>query len=317
MIRIGAPTRPERAGYHDIAVILPAYNEEAAVADTVRGFQQALPGCTVVVCDNRSTDATAEAARIAGAQVIDEPLPGKGNAVRRLLATVDADLYVMADADTTYDANAARGMIALLERDHLDMVTGIRVHTDKSAYRRGHVWGNRLFNKLFGGLFKTRTQDVFSGYRVLSGRFARALPVQASGFEIETEMSAMASILKLPTGEVPVAYAPRPLGSHSKLSTWRDGFRILRTYVRLLRHFHPKQFYGFWALAIGAASLGLGAPVVLEFMETGLVPRFPTAILASSLGVISALAFLTGLLLAAVAKNRIEQRQLVLRLRER
>lgn len=317
MIKIGSPVAPARAAYHDVAVILPAYNEATAVSETVRSFQRALPGCTVVVCNNRSTDATADVALAAGARVIDENEPGKGNAVRRLLATVDADLYVMADADTTYDAHAACGMIALMERDHLDMVTGVRVHTDKTAYRWGHVWGNRLFNRLFSRLFSTNTQDVFSGYRVLSGRFARALPVQASGFEIETEMSAMASILKLPTGEMPVAYSPRPAGSHSKLNTWRDGLRILRTYVRLLRHFHPKRFYGFWSAVIGAFSLGLGMPVVLEFLETGLVPRFPTAILASSLGLISALAFLAGLLLAAVAKNRIEQRQLVLRLRER
>lgn len=317
MIKVGQILSGERQSYTDVAVILPAYNEAVAVRQTVRAFQEALPGCTVVVCDNASSDATADIARQAGAQVIDEHRPGKGHAVRRLLATVEADLYVMADADTTYDARAARDMVALLERDHLDMVTGVRVHSDNAAYRRGHIWGNRLFNILFGRLFKTRVQDVFSGYRVLTARFVRALPVQATGFEIETEMTAMAAILQLSTGELSVAYAPRLEGSHSKLSTWRDGSRILRTYVRLLRHFHPKRFYGFWAVLIGLTSLGLGLPVVLEFLETGLVPRFPTAILASSLGLLSALSLMLGLLLESIARNRIEQRQLAFRLKVR
>ena len=203
----------------NIAIILPAHNEEKTVAATVKAFQQVLPNCEVVVCDNASTDQTAHIARKAGARVIHEPLKGKGNAVRRLLATVNADIYILADADQTYDAQSAPAMIKLLEQAHLDMVTGIRQHTESHSYRTGHLWGNALFNRLFGKLFKTPTQDIFSGYRVFTRRFASILPIQSSGFEIETEMTAIASILKISTGEFPVHYAPRPAGSNSKLRT--------------------------------------------------------------------------------------------------
>jgi glycosyltransferase involved in cell wall biosynthesis len=317
MIKIKNRQPTMRHDYADVAVILPAFNEAVAVGETVQSFLRALPQCTVVVCNNASTDATAEVAAHAGALVIDESAPGKGNAIRRLLATVEAPMYVIADADATYDADAARDMIRLMESEHLDMVTGIRVHTDSTAYRWGHVWGNTVFNRLFSRLFKTQTQDVFSGYRVLSGRFARALPVQAAGFEIETEMTAVAVILKLSTGELPVNYCPRPAGSFSKLNTYKDGLRILRTYVRLLRHFRPKIFYGFLSALMVVASLSIGSPVVLEFLETGLVPRFPSAILASSLAVIATLLLMLGLLLESLAINRIEQRQLMLMLKER
>lgn len=317
MIKVGVAQKDVRTDYRDVAVLLPAYNEEAAVGDTVQAFLQALPGCTVIVCNNCSTDQTVSVARAAGAQVINENMSGKGNAVRRLFATVDANLYVMADADTTYDANAAREMIEKMQAEHLDMVTGVRVHSDKTAYRRGHVWGNLLFNKLFSRLFKSVTHDVFSGYRVLSGRFARSLPVQSTGFEIETEMTAVATILKLSVGEVPVNYYPRPAGSFSKLNTYKDGFKILLTYVRLIRHFYPKRFYGLISVVLAMLSVVLGLPVVFEYLETGLVPRFPTAILASSIGMLSVFTLMSGLLLESIAKSRIEQRQLALLIKEK
>ena len=317
MIKVGVAQTEARTDYRDVAVLLPAYNEEAAVGATVEAFLQALPGCTVIVCNNCSTDRTAAVAEAAGAQVINENIPGKGNAVRRLFATVDANLYVMADADTTYDAPAAREMIEKMQAEHLDMVTGVRVHSDKTAYRRGHVWGNLLFNKLFSRLFNAETKDVFSGYRVLSGRFARALPVQSTGFEIETEMTAVATILKLSVGEVPVNYYPRPAGSFSKLNTYKDGFKILMTYIRLITHFYPQRFYGLISFILATLSIILGAPVVFEYLETGLVPRFPTAILASSIGILSAFTFTSGLLLESIAKNRIEQRQLALLIKEK
>lgn len=293
-----------------IAVILPAHNEERTVAATVQAFQQVLPGCEVVVCDNASTDQTARIARKAGARVIHEPLKGKGNAVRRLLATINADIYILADADQTYDANSAPAMIDLLEQEHLDMVTGIRQHTESQSYRTGHIWGNALFNRLFGKLFKTPTQDIFSGYRVFTRRFASILPIQSSGFEIETEMTAIASILKISTGELPVHYAPRPTGSTSKLRTWSDGFKILKSFFSLFRHFYPAHFYGTVAGLTALLSLLLGVPVIIEFMQTGLVPRIPTAILASSLGMIAFVIFTTGIILEALARNRIEQRKL-------
>ena len=292
------------------AVILPAHNEASTVAATVHAFRQALPHCRVVVCDNASTDQTSHMARQAGAQVIHEPLKGKGNAVRRLLATVEADLYVLADADQTYDASSAADMIKLLQDQHLDMVTGVRKHTCATAYRLGHLWGNALFNRLFGHLFRTQTQDIFSGYRVFTQRFARILPIQSPGFEIETEMTALASILKISTGEYPVAYSPRPEGSGSKLRTWSDGFKILKSYFRLFRHFYPKRFYGALAGATSLLSVFIGLPVIIEFFQTGLVPRLPTAVLASSLGVIAFVLFTSGIILEAIARNRIEQRQL-------
>lgn len=216
----------------------------------------------------------------------------------------------MADADNTYDADAAKDMIKLMEREHLDMVTGIRVHEQSSAYRTGHVWGNKVFNYLFRRLFGTYSSDIFSGYRAFSKRFSHAMPVQADGFEIETEMTAIASILRLSVGELPVKYFPRQIGSASKLNTYQDGFKILRNYFRILRHFYPKRFYSAFAITLGTLSIFLGTPIVIEFIETGLVPRMPTAVLASSLGVISAITFMAGIILEAIAKNRIDQRQL-------
>lgn len=311
MITAGKQHDKQRNSYNDVAVILPAYNEEITVGKTVEAFREALPGCIVVVCNNASTDATSEVARKSGALVIDEPKPGKGNAVRRLLTTVDADFYLMADADSTYDANAAPEIIHMMEQKHLDMVTGVRSHNQNSAYRSGHVLGNKLFNYLFCKLFKTHSSDIFSGYRGFTKRFAYAMPVQSSGFEIETEMTALASILRISVGEITIKYSPRPSGSISKLNTYFDGLKILSNYFRILRHFYPKRFYGALALIMGAISISLGIPIILEFIDTGLVPRMPTAVLASSLGIISTTSLMTGLILESIARNRIEQRQLI------
>lgn len=310
-------TSQPRTHYADVAVVLPAFNEALSVAATVRAFQHALPGAHLVVCDNNSADATADEAERAGATVIAEPAGGKGNAIRRLLASVEADIIVMSDADATYDAQAAVAMIAQLEAEHLDMVTGVRQASDERAFRRGHVLGNRLFNGLFSRLFSVTTRDVFSGFRVLSGRFARALPVQSSGFEIETEMSAVAATLKLSCGEHHVRYVPRQLGSTSKLRTYRDGFHILFSYVHLMRSFQPLRLYGFMAVSIMLLSLLIGLPIVVEFLQTGLVPRFPSAILASSLAIIAMIILAAGSILDAIARSRIEHLQLMIKLKER
>lgn len=296
--------------YGNVAVIMPAFNEEYTVGDTVKSFRDALPGCKVVVCDNASTDNTVECARLAGADVIEEKMKGKGHAVRRLLATVRADIYVLSDADSTYDAKSASRMISFMKAQHLDLVTGVRNSVDTSAYRSGHVWGNALFNRLFNRLFNTYTRDIFSGYRVFSQRFARVLPIQSSGFEIEAEMTAIASILKLPTGEFDTPYIARPLGSQSKLRTYTDGSKILMSYFRLYRHFYPKKFYSLIAFFVAFLSLLMGIPVVIEYSHTGLVPRLPTAVLASSLAIISFVVFTTGIILESIARNRIEQRKL-------
>ncbi|MFM7007963.1 MAG: glycosyltransferase family 2 protein [Betaproteobacteria bacterium] len=313
MINIKSSEQGLHSKYSGVAVLLPAYNEELVVGKTIRGFLEALPGCTVVVCDNCSTDATAARAREHGASVIYEPIKGKGNAVRRLLNSVEADVYVMADADTTYDPRPAADMIALLNSDHLDLVTGVRQPTEPSAYRRGHLFGNFVFNKLFERLFEVHSKDIFSGYRVISGRFAKALCIQSSGFEIETELATVAAVLKLSVAEYPVAYSPRPEGSQSKLNTYSDGLRIMQTYIRLLRHFRPRRFYGVLSAMLALISLGLGLPVVFEFFQTGLVPRFPTAILASSIGLMSVIFFVLSILLESLTRIRLEQRQLVLR----
>ena len=312
MIEIGVSKLLARHDYSDVAVILPAHNEEIGVGVTTEGFLKSLPGCSVFVCNNGSTDATSEVAELAGAVVINEDMVGKGNAVRRLLTSVNAKIYVMADADLTYDADMSKEMVDLLERDNLDMVTGVRIHNDSSAYRSGHILGNKVFNWLFRGLFDTKTKDVFSGYRVFSQRFARVLSIRSKGFEVEAEISALAAILGVAVGERNVPYSPRLSGSHSKLKTYSDGYKILRTYISMIKNFHPKRFYGFFAVLIGFTSICFGTPVIFTYIETGLVPRLPTAILASSLGIVSMLALLVGIVLEAIAKFRIEQRQLFL-----
>src|SRR5919205_431297 len=227
-----------------IAVLLPCFNEEAAIGATVAGFREALPGAAVYVYDNNSSDRTREIAAEAGAVVRGERQQGKGHVVRRMFADVDADIYIMADGDLTYDPASAPAMVDMLLAEQLDMVVGTRRHEEKDAYRGGHVLGNRVFNGLLSGLFGRTFSDIFSGYRVFSRRFVKSFPVLSSGFEIETEMSVHALELRMPVGEVETAYAARPEGSESKLSTWRDGWRILKTIVTLYRIERPTLSYG-------------------------------------------------------------------------
>jgi len=293
-----------------IAVVLPCYNEEAAIAETVAGFRAALPGATIYVYDNNSSDRTAEIARGAGAVVRSERQQGKGHVVRRMFADVDADIYVMADGDLTYDPKSAPAMVALLVDEQLDMVVGTRQHDAAEAYRGGHVLGNKLFTSLLAGLFGRSFSDIFSGYRIFSRRFVKSFPVLSAGFEIETEISVHALELKMPVGEVETAYAARPEGSASKLSTYRDGWRILRTIATLYRIERPVLFYGsVGALILGAALL-LAIPLVLTYLDTGLVPRFPTAILITGMSIVAVLCFFTGLILDTVTRGRREVRRL-------
>jgi glycosyltransferase involved in cell wall biosynthesis len=293
-----------------IAVLLPCYNEEAAIAQTVRGFREALPGATIYVYDNNSRDRTREVAAEAGAVVRTERQQGKGNVVRRMFADIDADVYVMADGDLTYDPKAAPAMVDLLLADQLDMIVGTRKHEEKGAYRGGHVLGNKLFTGILSGLFGRSFSDIFSGYRVFSRRFVKSFPVLSSGFEIETEMSVHALELRMPVGEVETTYGARPEGSHSKLSTFSDGWRILRTISTLYRVERPVLFYG----AIGAFLLGiaivLAIPLIVTYLHTGLVPRFPTAVLVTGMTVIAVLCFFAGLILDTVTRGRREVRRL-------
>lgn len=293
-----------------IAVLLPCYNEEAAIGATVEGFRKALPGATVYVYDNNSRDRTKEVAAAAGAVVRTETQQGKGHVVRRMFADIEADVYIMADGDLTYDPEAAPEMARMIAADRLDMVVGTRKHDAAEAYRGGHVIGNRIFTRLLSGLFGRSFTDIFSGYRVFSRRFVKSFPVLSEGFEIETEMSVHALELRMPVGEIETRYLARPQGSHSKLSTFRDGWRILKTIVTLYRIERPVLFFGGIGAILVAAALILALPLVFTYLETGLVPRFPTAILATGMTIVAVLSFFAGLILDTVTRGRREVRRL-------
>jgi glycosyltransferase involved in cell wall biosynthesis len=293
-----------------IAVLLPCYNEEAAIAATVAGFRAALPGATIYVYDNNSRDRTRAVAAEAGAIVRTERQQGKGHVVRRMFADIDADVYLMSDGDLTYDPKAARRMVEMLVADQLDMVVGIRRHEEKQAYRGGHVLGNKLFTGLLSKMFGRSFTDIFSGYRVFSRRFVKSFPVLSSGFEIETEISVHALELRMPVGEVETIYGARPEGSQSKLSTFSDGWRILKTIITLYRVERPTLFYGGLAGLLLLAAILLSVPLVQTYLQTGLVPRIPTAILVTGMTIVAVLCFFTGLILDTVTRGRREVRRL-------
>ena len=293
-----------------IAVLLPCYNEEAAIERTVAGFRAALPDAIVYVFDNNSSDRTIERARAAGAVVRIEKQQGKGNVVRRMFADVDADVYLMADGDLTYDPAAAAPMVAMLLADQLDMVVGTRKHEAAEAYRGGHVLGNRIFTGLLAGLFGRSFTDIFSGYRAFSRRFVKSFPVISAGFEIETEMSVHALELRMPVGELETVYGARPEGSTSKLSTYRDGWRILKTIVTLYRIERPVLFFGSIGLGLLLLGIILAIPLISTYLATGLVPRLPTAILITGLGIVATLCLFAGLILDTVTRGRREVRRL-------
>jgi len=293
-----------------IAVLLPCFNEEATIGPTVKGFRSSLPGATIYVYDNNSSDRTMPVAKKAGAVVRSERQQGKGHVVRRMFADIDVDVYVMADGDLTYDPKAAPEMVALLLAEQLDMVVGTRRHEEKDAYRGGHVIGNRAFTGLLAGLFGRSFNDIFSGYRVFSRRFVKSFPVLSSGFEIETEMSVHALELRMPVGEVETRYLARPEGSESKLSTFGDGWRILKTIGTLYRVERPVLFYGSVALALLVAAVILSIPLVVTYLHTHLVPRVPTAILVTGMTIVAVLCFFAGLILDTVTRGRREMRRL-------
>ncbi len=293
-----------------IAVLVPCHNEEVAIAKVVADFRRALPGAIVYVYDNASTDQTVARAIAAGALVRQEPNKGKGNVVRRMFADIEADIYILVDGDDTYQATAAPTLVAKLTGDGLDMVTGRRVRSAKSAYRRGHVFGNRMFRGLASVIFGADAGDMFSGYRAFSRRFVKSLPFTAEGFGIETELTVHAIRLLMPRAEVDTEYHERAAGSASKLNTFRDGFRILLTLAVLLREERPLLFFTYIFLLLAALSALLGAPLVAEYLHTGLVPRLPTAILATAFMLLAFLALASGLILDTVTRGRWELKRL-------
>ncbi|HEY1555619.1 MAG TPA: glycosyltransferase family 2 protein [Kofleriaceae bacterium] len=293
-----------------IAVLVPCLNEEAAIGKVVADFRAALPTATVYVYDNNSTDKTVEVAKAAGAVVRRERRPGKGNVVRRMFQDVEADVYVMVDGDDTYDASRAPELVERLVDDNLDMVVGRRIETHQAAYRAGHRLGNRVLTGLVARLFGAALVDMLSGYRVFSRRFAKSFPSSAREFEIETELTVHAMQMKMALAEIDTNYKERPPGSTSKLRTFRDGWRILLTITNLMRNERPLLFFALIGAVFFAVALALGIPVIVDYAHTGLVLRFPTAILASALVVIAVMCFATGAILDLVAHVRRESKRL-------
>ena len=293
-----------------VAAVIPCHNEEAAIANVVRDLRAALPEADIYVYDNASTDGTVDAALEAGAMVRQEPRKGKGNVIRRAFADIDADAVLIIDGDDTYDATRAGEMVDLLFSGPYDQVLGARQDTTADAYRRGHATGNRLLTGAVAALFGPEVTDMLSGYRVFSRRYVKSFPALSREFETETEMTVHALNLRLPTVELTTAFKDRPPGGESKLRTYRDGWRILRLIGTLARRERPALFHGTIAALIALVALALGTPVVVEFAQTGLVERFPTAILASAMMIIAAMVLLMGYVLEATAHQRQENARL-------
>jgi glycosyltransferase involved in cell wall biosynthesis len=299
-----------RARTVKLAVLVPCYNEEAAIAKVVGDFRAVLPDAAIYVYDNNSKDRTVARARAAGAVVRSEARQGKGNVVRRMFADIEADIYVLVDGDDTYDAGASPRMIAQMISDGADLLTARRIHTDAAAYRTGHLMGNRMLTGLTALLFNVHLSDMLSGYRVFSRRFVKSFPFTAEGFAIETELTVHAVRLMMPMSELDTRYKERPIGSVSKLNTFRDGFRILSTIGYLVREERPLVFFSTIALLFAVIATLMGAPVVSEYLHTGLVPRLPTAVLATGLMVIACLSLTCGLILDTVTRGRWEAKRM-------
>lgn len=293
-----------------IAVIVPCRDEAASIANVVRDFRAAIPGATLFVYDNNSDDETAKIASEAGAVVRAELLPGKGNVVRRMFADIDADIYVLVDGDDTYDAASAGKLVEKLESDILDMVTGVRVPVDDDSYRPAHKFGNFVLTRLVSLVFGSRSSDLLSGYRAFSRRFVKSFPALTSGFEIETELTVHALELRMPIAEIETPYSSRPSGSESNLKTIQDGLRILKTIVWLTKTERPLHFFGLIFAILAAASVTLAWPLFTTFLETGLVPRFPTALLSTGLMLLAFLSMACGIILDTVTRGRQEMKRL-------
>ncbi|PHQ70549.1 MAG: glycosyl transferase family 2 [Sneathiella sp.] len=290
--------------------MIPCLNEEMTIGQVIADFRSALPDARVIICDNASTDETARIAKDAGADVIYEAMPGKGNAVRRLFSDIEADIYVMVDGDATYEAAKAPEFVSYLLEHRLDMVCGKRIASADAAYRTGHIMGNKMFTALVAAVFGQRFDDILTGYRVFSRRFVKSFPILSEGFEIETELTIHALELNMPVAEIASEYIERPEGSNSKLNTISDGLRISKLIIKLVKDERPMTFFGWLFLLFCSMSLLLGVPLVLSFMETGLVERLPTAVLASSCMLLSFLFLACGFILDSVTRSRRERKRI-------
>jgi glycosyltransferase involved in cell wall biosynthesis len=293
-----------------VSVLVPCFNEEAAVASVIADFRKALPSADIYVYDNNSSDRTVAIAREAGAVVRNERRQGKGHVVRRMFADVDADIYVLVDGDATYDAASAPHMIETLVAGRLDMVVGLRVDQALAAWRPGHRTGNRLLTGFLSSVFGQAFKDILSGYRVFSRRFVKSFPVLSDGFEIETELTVHALELALPVAEIETPYFARPEGSVSKLNTWRDGLRILGTILKLYRSEKPLRFFSAIGVFLILVSIGLSIPIIITYLEEGIVPRLPTAVLSTGLMILAMLSISSGLVLDTVTRGRREMKLL-------
>jgi glycosyltransferase involved in cell wall biosynthesis len=300
------PDASVTAAPYQVAVLVPCFNEERAIAKVVADFRAALPDAALYVYDNNSTDGTVEAARRAGAVVRRETSQGKGHVVRRMFNDVEADVYVLVDGDATYDAPSARIMVSKLVDERLDMVVATRVDREAAAFRPGHRAGNRLLTGFVTHMFGRSFTDMLSGYRAFSRRFVKSFPILSGGFEIETELTVHALELELPVDEVATPYYSRPSGSASKLSTWSDGFRILWTVFKLYRAERPLSLFGGVGVALAIVSIGLAIPIFITYVQEGLVPRLPTAVLSTGLMLLAFLCFACGLILDTVTRGRRE-----------
>ena len=301
------PTLPHRG----VAVLVPCYNEEKTIAKVVRDFQAVLPGAVVYVYDNNSRDRTSEMAREAGAVVRAVPRQGKGNVVRRMFADIEADVYLLVDGDDTYEATSAPALVERLVAEQLDMVVGTRFGAfEEAAFRAGHQFGNSLLTGFVGLIFGSSFTDMLSGYRAFSRRYVKSFPALAQGFETETELTVHALELRMPIAEVETPYRARPAGSLSKLRTYRDGFRILRMIITLFREERPLLFFGLCFALLAISALILTYPVLITYLETGLVPRFPTAILATGMMILAFLSLASGFILDTVTRGRLEMKRL-------
>jgi glycosyltransferase involved in cell wall biosynthesis len=302
---------PGRFPETSVAVLIPCFNEAAAIAETILAFKRELPGALIYVYDNNSSDDTVALAAAAGAIVRHEPLQGKGNVVRRMFSDIEADIYVLVDGDGTYDASSACTMVELLRENHLDMVNAVRVTACKGAYRPGHRFGNSLLTGLVASLFGNRFQDLLSGYKVFSRRFIKSFPALSTGFEIETELAVHALELRMPVAETSTVYKERPQGSVSKLNTWRDGIRIMRMIVLFLKEKRPLYFFSMIGLTMATVAVLLAIPLLETYLKTGLVPRFPTAILSTGLMILAFLSFVAGVILDTVTRAHLATKRLI------